>query len=202
MSNTVIQLKYSTVSGNTPSQLELGELAINASDGKLFYKNHLNQIEFIESFTGTYISGPAGLDGEIQFNDSGVLGANSAFAFDKANSTVNVVKTNVNSAFDIVGTTLTTSSNVSTVLFSFPIEKYGSGKFVVQATDNTKRQVTELLVVHDSVTAYATEYAIIRTNGNLFDLEVDIDSNIVRLKTTSTSSNNTTYKVSGNLLLS
>ena len=196
MSNTVIQLKYSTASGNTPSQLEFGELAINTYDGKIFYKNHLNTISSIENYPG-----PSGLDTEIQFNDSGVLGANSNFTYDKANSTLNVVKTNVNSAFEIVGTQLTTSTITSTVLYSFPINKYGSGKFVIQASDNDKRQVTELLVVHDSVTAYATEYAIIRTNGNLFDLEVDIDSNTVRLKTTSATSNNTTYKVSGNLLL-
>ena len=196
MSNTVIQLKYSTASGNTPSQLEFGELAINSYDGKIFYRNHLNTISSIENYPG-----PSGLDTEIQFNDSGVLGANSNFTYDKANSTLNVVKTNVNSAFEIVGTQLTTTSNTSTVLYSFSTTKYGSGKFVIQASDTNKRQVTELLVVHDSVTAYATEYAIIRTNGNLFDLEVDIDSNTVRLKTTSTSSNNTTYKVSGNLLL-
>lgn len=196
MSNTVIQLKYSTTSGNTPSQLELGELALNARDGKLFYKDHLNTITFIENFPG-----PSGLDTEIQFNDSGVLGANSNFTYDKANSTVNVVKTNVNSAFELVGTQTSTTSTSSTVLYSFPVSKYGSGKFVVQATDGSKRQVTEILVVHDSTTAYSTEYAIIRTNGNLFDLDVDIDTSLVRLKTTSASSNNTIYKVSGNLLI-
>jgi hypothetical protein len=196
MSNTVIQLKFSTASGNTPDQLEFGELAINAHDGKIFYKNHVNTISSIENYPG-----PSGLDTEIQFNDSGVLGANSNFTYDKANSTLNVVKTNVNSAFEIVGTSLTTSSNVSTVLLTFDKTNYGSGKFVVQATDSTKRQVTEILVVHDGDTALSTEYAIIRTNGNLFDLDVDIDSNLVRLKTTSTSSNSTSYKVSGNLLL-
>jgi hypothetical protein len=196
MANTTIQLKYSTTTGNTPTQLEFGELAINLFDGRIFYKNPSNQIKFIENFAG-----PSGLDREIQFNDNGDLGANSNFTYDKANSTLNIVKTNVNSAFEIVGTTVTTTSTNSAVLLFFPTTKYGSGKFVVQATEGTKRQVTEILVVHNSITAYATEYAIVRTNGNLFNLEVDIDSNNVRLKTTSTSSNSTVYKVSGNLLL-
>jgi len=196
MANTTIQLKFSTVTGNTPSQLEYGELAINSADGKLFYKNAEENIDFIENFQG-----PSGLDGEVQFNDEGELGADEGFTYDKANSTLSIVKTRVNSAFDITGNTVTTTTTDSTVLFSFPTATYGSGKFVVQATDDAKRQVTEILVVHDSITAYATEYAIIRTNGNIFNLEVDIDSNNVRLKTTSSSSNSTTYKVTSNLVL-
>jgi len=196
MSNTVIQLKYSTTTGNTPTSLEYGELAINLFDGKLFYKNSSNVIDFIENFQG-----PAGLNSEIQFNDSGELGANSEFTYDKANSRLSVVNTRVDSAFDITGNTVTTTSEDSTVLFSFDKDVYGSGKFVVQATEGTKRQVTEILVVHDGTTPYATEYAIIRTNGNLFNLDVDIVSNDVRLKTISSSSNSTVYKVTTNLLL-
>jgi hypothetical protein len=196
MANTTIQLKHSTATGNTPSQLEFGELAINLSDGKLFYKNADEEIDFIENFQG-----PSGLDGEIQFNDEGVLGTDVDFTYDKSNSTLSIATTRVNSAFIITGNTVTTTSTASTVLISFPVNEYGSGKFIVQATDGTKRQVTEILVVHDETTAYATEYAIIRTNGNLFNLDVDIESSSVRLKTTSTSSNSTIYKVASNMVL-
>jgi hypothetical protein len=196
MANTTIQLKFSTVTGNTPTSLSNGELAINTFDGKIFYKNPSEEIKFIQNFPG-----PSGLNTEIQFNDEGDLGANSEFTYDKANSRLNVVNTRVNSAFDISGSTVTTTTTDSTVLFSFDKNVYGSGKFVVQATEGTKRQVTEILVVHDGVIPYATEYAIIRTNGNLFNLEVDIESDDVRLKTTSASSNSTVYKVTTNLLL-
>lgn len=41
MSNTAIQLKKSGVTGNTPSGLAFGEVALNYADGKLFYKNSL-----------------------------------------------------------------------------------------------------------------------------------------------------------------
>jgi hypothetical protein len=196
MSNTTIQLKYSTETGNTPSTLEFGEIAINLSDGKLFYKNPTEEIKFIENF-----SGPAGLDTEIQFNNEGELGANSNFTYDKENSQLNLVSARYNSTFEITGNFLETTSTDSTVIFSFDKTVAGSGKFVIQATEGTKRQVTEILVVHDGTVAYATEYAIIRTNGNLFNIEVDIDSNNVRLKTTSSSANSTVYKVSSNLLL-
>jgi len=196
MSNTTIQLKFSTVTGNTPSVLSNGEIAINSADGKLFYGEPDGTINFIENFQG-----PSGLNTEIQFNDQGELGANSEFTYDKANSTVNFVSCRVNSVLDIKSNSIDTESTDPTVLFSFSTSVYGSAKFLVQATEGSKRQVTEILVLHDSTTAYATEYAIIRTNGNLFSLDVDIDSGFVRLKTISESSNLTKYKVSANILL-
>ena len=38
MANTVIQVKKSGTSGNVPASLNLGELALNYADGKLYYK--------------------------------------------------------------------------------------------------------------------------------------------------------------------
>jgi hypothetical protein len=196
MSNTVIQLKYSTSTGNTPTTLAFGELAINLSDGKLFYKNSDEEIDFIENFQG-----PAGLDREVQFNDSGELGSDDTFTYDKSNNVLSVVTVRANNSLDLTSSSLTTSSTNETALFSFNSTIYGSGKFVVQATDGSKRQVSEILVLHDGESAYATEYAVIRTNGNLFNLDVSVISSNVVLKTTSTSSNSTVYKVSSNLLL-
>jgi hypothetical protein len=78
MSNTIIQIKHSTETGTFPVSLANGELAINLFDGKLFYSDPSGSIQSIENF-----SGPSGLDKEIQFNDSGNLGANAALTFDK-----------------------------------------------------------------------------------------------------------------------
>lgn len=47
ITNTAIQLKKSGSSGNTPADLNYGEIALNYADGKLFYKNWLNSIDFI-----------------------------------------------------------------------------------------------------------------------------------------------------------
>lgn len=79
MANTVIQLKYSTNTGTTPSGLSNGEIAINTYDGKIFYRDPSGSLQTIIKFTG-----PAGLNKEIQFNDSGVLGSNVHLTFDKA----------------------------------------------------------------------------------------------------------------------
>jgi len=85
MANTVIQLKHSTLTGNVPSSLANGEISINSRDGKFFYSTP----------TGTVIThypylGPAGLNKEVQFNDSGTLGSSSGLAFDKISGSLNV----------------------------------------------------------------------------------------------------------------
>jgi hypothetical protein len=78
MANTVIQLRNSTVTGNVPSSLANGEISINSRDGKFFYSTPTGAV-----ITHYPYLGPAGLNKEIQFNDSGTLGSNSGLAFDK-----------------------------------------------------------------------------------------------------------------------
>ena len=78
MSNTVIRLKHSTETGNVPSGLVNGEIAINTFDGKIFYRDPSGVTQSIQNFPG-----PSGLDGEIQFNDSGDLGASANLTFNK-----------------------------------------------------------------------------------------------------------------------
>lgn len=86
MSNTVIELKHSNVTGNVPVTLANGEIAINTLDGKIFYRGGLsNTIQSIQNFPG-----PAGLDTELQFNDSGDLGTSANLTFNKTTNTLNV----------------------------------------------------------------------------------------------------------------
>ena len=53
MANTIIELRRSHVSGNVPTSLANGEIAINTYDGKLFYRGGVsNTIQTIERFQG------------------------------------------------------------------------------------------------------------------------------------------------------
>jgi hypothetical protein len=49
MSSTDIQLKKSGETGNTPSDLSYGEVAINYADGKLYYKSDTGVIKYINN---------------------------------------------------------------------------------------------------------------------------------------------------------
>lgn len=98
MANTVISLRSSGVSLNTPSLgvLANGELSLNFADGILYYKTAANALGSIRT------AQPSGLNQEIQFNDSGSFGANAALTFNKANTTLT---TN-----NFVANTITTSA--------------------------------------------------------------------------------------------
>ena len=84
MANTVISLRSSGVSSNTPSLgvLANGELSLNFADGILYYKSSSNTLGSIRT------TQPTGLNKEIQFNDSGSFGSNASLTFDKANTTL------------------------------------------------------------------------------------------------------------------
>jgi hypothetical protein len=84
MANTIIQLKHSTVQGNVPVSLANGEISINTRDGKFFYADPTGTIQEFTEFPG-----PSGLNQEIQFNDGGVLGANSGLTFNKTTGVFN-----------------------------------------------------------------------------------------------------------------
>ena len=86
MANTVIQLKHSTLAGNVPSSLANGEISINSRDGKFFYSTPANVV-----VTHYPYPGPAGLNQEIQFNDSGVLGSDSGLTYNKTTDVITVV---------------------------------------------------------------------------------------------------------------
>lgn len=87
MANTIIVLKHSTDTGNTPSDLANGELAINTYDGKLFYRGGSgNTIQTIEKYDG-----PGGTDGAVQFNDSGTLNGDSGISYNKTTDILTVV---------------------------------------------------------------------------------------------------------------
>ena len=85
MANTVIQLKHSTLTGNVPASLANGEISINNRDGKFFYSTPAGVV-----VTHYPYPGPAGLNQEVQFNDSGVLGSDSGLTYNKTTDALTV----------------------------------------------------------------------------------------------------------------
>ena len=53
MANTTLQVRKSGITGNVPSSLAFGELALNYADGKLYYKAANSSITYIQSGTST-----------------------------------------------------------------------------------------------------------------------------------------------------
>jgi hypothetical protein len=87
MANTVIALRQSGATGNTPSLgvLANGELSLNYADSILYFKTAANTLGSIRT------TQPAGLTTEVQFNDAGSFGTDSNFTFNKTNDILTVV---------------------------------------------------------------------------------------------------------------
>jgi hypothetical protein len=84
---TPIQLYYSTTALAVPVNTNLanGELAINITDGKLYYKDNTGTVKLLAGAT----AGPAGgSNTQVQFNSSGVLAGSANLTFDGTNLTV------------------------------------------------------------------------------------------------------------------
>ena len=78
---TPISLYYTTTAAAVPVNTNLtnGELAINITDGKLYYKDNAGVVKLLAGST----SGPAGgSNTQVQFNSSGVLAGSSALTWD------------------------------------------------------------------------------------------------------------------------
>lgn len=55
--------------------------------------------------------------------------------------------------------------NTAVGIDSWSSATYRSAKYLVQLTQGSKYQVSEVLVIHDGTTAYLTEYAVVESNG-------------------------------------
>jgi hypothetical protein len=74
---TPIQIYFSTTAAAVPVNTNLanGELAINITDGKLYYKNNSNVVTLLAGAGGAGVV--AGSNTQVQFNNSGVFGASA-----------------------------------------------------------------------------------------------------------------------------
>ena len=96
--------------------------------------------------------------------------------------------------------TVTTAATTQVTLTTFAAASYGSGEFLIQATQGTARHITKILVTHNGTIADATEYGSIITGSSLFSADVDINTGNVRILITPTSATSTAFKTSYQLI--
>ena len=99
---------------------------------------------------------------------------------------------------------VTVTSAIPVNIFEFSASTYSGGKLLIEATDiqSSFKHISEILISHDNVNVFATEYGVIQTaNTVLATFDLDILSGSVRLLATPVSSNTTTFKIIQNLFL-
>lgn len=155
------------------------------------------------------LSDPAGNNTEIQFNDSGVLAADSGLTFNKTTNILSVtgaVNTNIInlSASQSSSISTTTSGTTQQTLTTFSASSYRSGEFVVSVKHSSVNayQISKILIIHNDGTSYMTEYGTMYTNtsfGSLGSFATEYSAGVVSLLFTPTPSA-TAVKIHTNLL--
>lgn len=81
--------------------------------------------------------------------------------------------------YNKIETSLTTTT--PTVIDSWSITKYRTAKYIIQITQGSSFQASELLVMHDDSNTYNTEYGVLQSAGVLGTITTDVNSGSVRL---------------------
>ena len=134
IANTTIRLKRSEVSGNVPSLLDSGELAINTADGILFYKDPSNVIKSISTGSRT--------------NSFSTINVSSTLLI--ATSNTDILSISGNGAISVTGDSFNDSITISVV------DGTTSQKGVVRLYDGVDSTSTSLAATANSISAVYT----------------------------------------------
>lgn len=180
------------VSGNanfsTSRNVNLGNIAnIHISgglNGYVLQTDGLGNLSWGAVGGGSGNSVPGGANTQIQYNANGNLAASPYFTFDYANNVVQVGGELIANVLQLgsgaykFGTSFvyfaTTSSTVSTVLYSIPVSQCSGVNFEIIGTDSvtSKRQSTKISsLYYDGIVQY-TEYGSVYINGGVGEFSV------------------------------
>ena len=183
-SNTVIQVKKSGVTGNTPVDLNTGELAINYADGKLFYKDGGNTISSIQN-QNTFETINVDSTLVIASTPTDVLnlvaGSNITLTPDAINKSITISSTGTG---EYSGTLLTSTDSANQVLDSYNKTIYRTVKYVIQAISGSNIHSSEVVLTHNDSDTFASQYAVVKSGPVLYTLGSTIVDGDVQLLVT------------------
>jgi hypothetical protein len=155
MTNTV-QLKRSSVANSIPGTGNLvpGELAINYTDGNLFYKNNSNVVTVIAS--NKFVSVSGNVTGDYFIGNGSQLTGITSTSNQITNGTSNVAIVAANGNVQVA---------VATVANSVVM---GAGSLFVQGPISTPKTINTLALVPNEVNAVMISPLTISALGNIF----------------------------------
>ena len=170
----------------TEKQLRgLEEIVIGIANTITIKQDTKGEIEFTDA-GGTPKS--VGIGSTVSINTSGIITATNF----QGNLSGNLTMMD---AAVLSGVSTTTTTNETTI-DNFAAATYRSAKYLLQVTQGSSYQSSEILIVHDGTNSYGTEYAILKTTPNtLATFDTSIDDGNVLLKATPSSSSSTIFKI-------
>jgi hypothetical protein len=139
--------------------------------------------------TGISVSGTAvSIDSSVvTLTGTQTLSNKSLNAFDQKTGSTSIANQTV------VQSTVATTTQ--TAVDTFAAASYRSAKYVIQITQGSNYQVSEIMVLHNGTTTSTAEYAMMNTGGVLATLATDISGGNVRLLVTMASATSATINI-------
>lgn len=172
------------IGSSSPSEAlsVVGNVAIFGSGSAYVFPDQTSQS------TAAVTIPPQGPSGAVQYRDGVVLGGSPLLFWDQGASRLGIGTSQPRSTLQIrdVGyeSTDTSVSNLDTVILDeFPVVDYRSCHYIVQVTDTNYSwfHTTQIMLVHDGLSAYKSEYNIVTTAEKLGSFDCDILGGNVRL---------------------
>ena len=191
--NTLILVKKSGVTGNTPVDLEVGELALNYADNKLFYKDGLGIISSIQN-QNTFETINVNSTLIVASNPTDIFsiqsGTNISIDTDVVNKKITINSTGGGgggTSYTSNGSLLTSSTDSNQILDSFSASTYRTVKYVIQAISGSNIHSCDVILTHNDTDTFASQYGVVKSSGtNLFTLGSTITEGTVQLLITPT----------------
>ena len=190
-----------TVSDTPPASPKNADLWFNSLDGGLLvYYNDVDTAQWVEIALGSGIdlSQPVHITNATPSTSTstGALIVDGGVGIQGELHTSSLV---INGTYDVVGASVTLSTTTADQpIFSLDASIYRSVKFMVQISRGSDFQVQEILLLHDAIDTYLTQYAQLLSGNDLVlaTYDADLNSGNIRLLVTPTFAN-TTFKIYG-----
>jgi len=151
---------------------------------------------------------PQGNNGQFKIdgNDNGAITFNNAYKFPTSDGSANqVLKTDGNGQLsfsdNVAGPGVTTSNSTNRVgIDSFQASTFQSAIYNVQAVRGVDVDLTTISLIHNGSQTYQTEYATVRTGGQIATYSSEYESGVIQFYAHPVSSTSTTFKVDRTLI--
>lgn len=130
------------------------------------------------------------LSGSTIYVGDGVISFDATMNSFSFNSATKTDSSYTQSSMSYTATTITANQVMDTT----PITIARTIKYIIQANNGSDYQSSEMILVHNDLQSFSTEYAIVETNNSLASFATDVSAGNVRLLVTPTTAN-TSFKI-------